>query len=88
MPLDLTKYLAMADAVDADVAIAKADVDTAQAARAAADTAYDDAVTHLNNLTDVQNMMRAVKASSGLVADQPVAGQAGGLVTIDGIKTL
>jgi hypothetical protein len=37
MPLDLTKYLAMADAVDADVLTAKADVDAAQAARAAAD---------------------------------------------------
>jgi hypothetical protein len=88
MALDLRKYLAMADAVDADVLTAKADVDAAQSARAAADAAYDDAVTHLNNLTDVQNMMRAVKASAGLKTTESVAAQTTGGLVIDGIAGL
>lgn len=87
MPLDLRKYLVMADTVDADVAIAEADVDAALAAYNTASVTYDAAVTHLNNLRDVQKMMRAVKASAGMVATEPVSGQIGGL-SIDGIKTL
>lgn len=87
MPLDLKKYLAMADAVDADVIVAQADVEILRMALESANTAYDAAVTHLNNLLDVQKMMRAVKASAGMVATEPVSGQIGGL-SIDGIKTL
>jgi hypothetical protein len=45
-------------------------------------------VTHLNNLTDVQNMMRAVKASAGLKVTESVAAQTTGGLVIDGIAGL